>query len=179
MSFCGKDLPKQSRQAGQMDEKKLRKRTALHIILTIAVMGFIFIQSAMPADISSEESGWLTDIIIRLTGFDPEPVTFVVRKGAHFISYFTLGLCLCFSVKDVMLLRAGKAGTSPEAVSFRAQAVIAWVIGTAYAASDELHQKFVPGRSGELRDVAIDSCGVAAAILIVYILKRKGRRRVS
>ena len=44
----------------------------------------------------------------------------------------------------------------------------AWVVGTLYAASDEIHQLFVPGRSGQLRDVLLDSDGVAAGILLAW-----------
>ena len=44
----------------------------------------------------------------------------------------------------------------------------AWVVGTLYAASDEIHQLFVPGRSGQLRDVFLDSAGVAAGILLAW-----------
>ena len=44
----------------------------------------------------------------------------------------------------------------------------AWVVGTLYAASDEIHQLFVPGRSGQLRDVLLDSAGVAAGILLAW-----------
>ena len=38
-----------------------------------------------------------------------------------------------------------------------------------YAASDELHQKFVDGRSAEIRDVCIDTCGVILGILLVIL----------
>ena len=46
----------------------------------------------------------------------------------------------------------------------------AWVVGTLYAASDEIHQLFVPGRSGQLRDVLLDSAGVAAGILLAWMI---------
>ena len=38
--------------------------------------------------------------------------------------------------------------------------------GIAYAISDEVHQLFVPGRVGSPLDVAIDSVGVAAGVLL-------------
>lgn len=34
-----------------------------------------------------------------------------------------------------------------------------------YAISDEVHQLFVPGRGGQVRDVIIDSAGAIAGIL--------------
>jgi VanZ family protein len=39
-------------------------------------------------------------------------------------------------------------------------------LGVAYAASDELHQHFVPGRVGSPIDVAIDSVGVAIGVVL-------------
>lgn len=48
-----------------------------------------------------------------------------------------------------------------------------------YACTDETHQLFVPGRSGEFKDVCIDTCGAFIGALIVYtifkISKRKGK----
>ena len=44
---------------------------------------------------------------------------------------------------------------------------------TAAAASDELHQFFVPGRSGEFLDVLLDSAGVAVGVALLWLLLRK------
>jgi VanZ family protein len=41
-----------------------------------------------------------------------------------------------------------------------AAAALAIAFGVAYAASDEIHQMFVPGRSAELADLFADSLGV-------------------
>lgn len=38
-----------------------------------------------------------------------------------------------------------------------------------YACTDEIHQLFVPGRSGQFRDVMIDSLGAFIGILILSI----------
>jgi VanZ family protein len=46
----------------------------------------------------------------------------------------------------------------------RGSAWPAAAIAVAYAASDELHQHFVPGRHGTPVDVGIDAVGVAVAI---------------
>ena len=69
----------------------------------------------------------------------------VLRKVAHFGEYAVLGL---------LLVRA--FGREPLAAA----------AGVAYAATDELHQQFVPGRHAAFRDVAIDSAGVLAGLLL-------------
>ena len=45
----------------------------------------------------------------------------------------------------------------------------------AYAAGDELHQAFVPGRSGRPVDVAIDALGAVAALVVIRRLSRAHR----
>jgi len=68
----------------------------------------------------------------------------VLRKIAHFCEYAVLGL---------LLVRATRSETAAAAA------------GALYAASDELHQHFVPGRHAAVRDVAIDTAGVLAGLL--------------
>jgi hypothetical protein len=44
--------------------------------------------------------------------------------------------------------------------------------GIAYAASDELHQTFVPGRQGTVLDVLVDAVGVIAGVYLFRRLRR-------
>ena len=45
------------------------------------------------------------------------------------------------------------------------------------AGLDEYHQTFIPGRSGELRDVCVDLAGAALAAALVWLLLRAARWR--
>ena len=47
-----------------------------------------------------------------------------------------------------------------------------------YAFLDEYHQSFSYGRSPQLRDVAIDSIGIVAGVIIVRLLGFIGRKTV-
>jgi VanZ family protein len=82
------------------------------------------------------------------------------RKLAHFGEY----ALLCF-----LWWRLLRTGMPP-----RRAALVAFLISSGYAATDELHQSFVDGRHGTPVDWAIDSAGAAAAALAVA-----GRRRVA
>ena len=75
----------------------------------------------------------------------------VLRKLAHAAEYAMLGF---------LLLRA--LGREPAALA----------VGIAYAASDELHQHFVPGRHGSVLDALLDAVGVGVG---VYALRRLRR----
>ncbi len=69
----------------------------------------------------------------------------VLRKLAHAGEFAVLG---------ALLMRAtDRAG-------------LAFLLGALYAATDELHQAFVPGRMGSPLDVAIDVVGVAGGVLL-------------
>ena len=70
-------------------------------------------------------------------------------KPWHLLAY--LGLA-------VVVVRA-LAGRLPSRITPRT-VVTAIVIAVAYAASDELHQMYVPGRSADVRDLLADAVGV-------------------
>lgn len=145
-------------------------------VIVIAIMAFIFFQSALPADLSSEESGRIVDLIVRLfrgvAPIDREMLVFIVRKGAHFTEYMILGGFLVPAVKEWMAVE-----TTP--VPVEKERFTAWLAGTLYALTDEIHQSFVPGRSCELRDMGIDSCGVLAGVLVVSLAIRLKERKAS
>ena len=46
------------------------------------------------------------------------------------------------------------------------------IIGILYAITDEIHQLFVPGRSGRILDIGIDSLGVITGIFIYKLLEK-------
>lgn len=134
-----------------------------HLFLTILIMFFIFCQSALPAELSQQESGVVVRFLARVTGLEEGLVSFVVRKGAHFLEYLVLGISLFWTVQDLRMRRGRVSGGSVGRA-----VVVPWAIGALYAVTDEVHQYFVPGRSCELRDVLIDACGVAAGVAIVW-----------
>lgn len=151
------------------------KKKGKMIILTIIIilwMAFIFSMSAKNSTQSSSISGGFTYKILSMffaqfrsidkTTQDSivEGLQFVVRKGAHFTAYAILG-GLCFA--DLRVL---------DKFKLKINFIIALVISALYAASDELHQYFVPGRSCEIRDVMIDSLGALTGIIVVIIFSK-------
>ena len=131
----------------------MRRNRLIRLLPAAAVMLLIFLHSAMPADMSSAESGFLVGILIKLfhQSVSAETLTFITRKAAHFTEYLLLGLTLRWGL-DSSLLHV-------------------WLIGAAYAVTDEIHQLFVPGRSCEFRDICIDAIGVLAGVLLMKVVK--------
>lgn len=109
-------------------------------------MGMIFILSAQPTLPRHPD-----------TLFDT-----ILKKAGHMVEY---------GILTFLLWRAISRGRGTLS---RSALVTAFVISVLYAASDEYHQTWVPGRHGRLVDVGIDTVGSLIALLVVRSLK--GRR---
>ena len=68
---------------------------------------------------------------------------------------------------SLLLLHALRAGTRDFGLRW---ALIVIFIVAGYAALDEFHQSFVPGRGAAVTDVMLDTSGGAAAQLLVALL---------
>lgn len=146
------------------------RRRGLFGVLALLWMLVIFSFSAQPADESTQTSLRVGRAVCAVIVPDyaqmtqekqtawAERIEFPVRKGAHMTEYGVLA----------MLWLGVLAG---EEIT-RKRAVIAIALTALYASTDEFHQLFVPGRSGQVRDVLIDSCGAAIGVLIAWGLIR-------
>ena len=132
-----------------------------------------------------------------------ESLSFPVRKCAHFTEYTVLGLLLTLTTAawlpsgqdgpaedhdplwpDHSADPADPSGSRAELLPAgrglcRADFALPFLTGVLYAVSDEIHQTFVPGRAGQIRDVLIDSCGVLAGILLARALHGIFSRRAG
>ena len=55
--------------------------------------------------------------------------------------------------------------------------LLAWLMAVLYAATDEFHQSFVPGRGSTMVDVGIDSFGAGFSLLLVLYLRKRRRAK--
>ena len=78
-------------------------------------------------------------------------IDLIGRKIVHFLEYALLSFLLWRALE-------------PDLGARRA-ALVAFVVSSAYAATDEFHQTFIEGRRGSPVDWAIDTAGAAAAAL--------------
>jgi VanZ family protein len=174
-------------------------------VAAVMWMGVIFALSAQ----SGRESSGLSDVVVRaivrasggiLAHADHEALQLVVRKCAHLCAYLVLGALLTSAWRcrpgarrrvrpdvgaddvhssDVRLtgwLRMGPRRWQAPGWSRLGPLLIA----TAYAASDELHQSFVSGRSAQATDVLIDTSGaLVGGVLVALVAGRASRRRMS
>lgn len=154
--------------------KKILKHIIRYILMILIVLLCIriFNLSAQNGDKSSDTSHNTTKKIIVL--FDKDinnnelenkvlHYDSVVRKTAHCAIYAVLGfllMCTMITYKNSILRK----------ISFSI------LYAFLYACSDEWHQVFVPGRSGKVIDIFIDTSGALIGIIIVlfiFIIVRK------
>ena len=143
----------------------LAYRKVLLPVVTVLWMSMIFWFSAAPAEESTDMSLSAGSVVARILNPDfnklteseqkafVEKIEHPVRKSAHAGEYSLLGILFMGSL--------GAYG-----IDGRRRAIAAWICTTAYAATDELHQLVVAGRSCQVSDVVLDSTGAAAGILL-------------
>ncbi len=160
--FCG------GGRKGEMRLISLKRKIyrAILWVITLCVMVMMFGFSAQDqtqsGSLSAKISAPLTSWIARQQGgLDAQDyqqlykqVDWYVRKTAHFSEYALLGMLLTLLL-DAYRLR---------------WRWVSWLICTAYAATDEIHQLFSDGRTGRWQDVMIDSAGALTGLLVVLLL---------
>lgn len=143
-----------------MAKQQFRIRKILAWMFVCMWMAFIFYLSNQTAGASSELSLEVTVMIERMMyiiiphiDFQESIFHHYIRKGAHFFTYFILGVL----VMNALFI------SRKHVISSMLYSLVICVI---YATTDEIHQLFIPGRSGEVIDVFIDSVGATVGILI-------------
>lgn len=162
---------------------KIISKKSLLWIATILWMTLIFLLSSQEATQSDGLSlGVVGEILKFISRFDGIPaiytidneylirvaslMNFFVRKLAHFMLYailavFVYNLVLCYVYKRVKSIWMSS------------------LICLLYAISDEIHQLFVPGRAGQIRDVIIDFGGVLTSLLITFLISNYRIKRLK
>lgn len=134
----------------------------VYAVLIILWMITIFEFSNQNGDTSQGTSDVITDKIIEINNDlenKRDQVSFCVRKLAHFSIYFIGGI-LAFGFFDTYSLQ------KKYVIAF------ALMFGIVYASLDEFHQSFISGRSAQMRDVCIDTCGVITGEIISCFVKK-------
>ena len=127
------------------------------LVFSILIMVLIFWFSQDTSSSSLAKSSFFEPL---LEWFFHEHTQLVVRKLAHFSIYAALGFCLY-------------RGILPFAPKPSHCFWLALFLCFAYACSDEIHQLFIVGRSGQFTDVLLDSTGATVGILVSLISSKK------
>lgn len=141
-------------------------------VATLALGAAIFAFSAQPGpesdDMTAAAVTPLIDLFLDANGSGEDAwqrayliAATLVRKAAHLAEYALLGLLLALLARAYGLQMRW----------------LPLLIGVAYAATDELHQHFVPGRLGAVTDVLIDTIGVVAGVYAAGFISHIRRKK--
>lgn len=135
--------------------------------ITLAIMIAIFVFSGQPGEISSDLSNRVTQQVQAnraAAKFTPDwfsaNANANLRKWAHVYVYCALGASMGVTVHLFARQRVR---------SLWVQLLLAAGACTLYAATDELHQYFVPGRAALLGDIAIDAMGYLPCVTLAFV----------
>lgn len=140
----------------------MKKNNIWHILLVLYIL-FVFSNSLTPAELSSEKSSYVLQLIHKT--FDgigvsaPWLTEHVIRKAAHFGEYTVMGILL-FQSMSCLWQMGERRYMIHEAAAF----FIPFM--------DETLQLFTEGRSGQLSDVWLDMSGIVFGTVLFLSVKR-------
>ena len=150
-------------------KKKRGVRNFIFFLINVSYIGFIFGNSLKHSDESSLQSKPFAEFFEKIFVFFNNNITYVqvdhyVRKTAHFLEFFLLGMLLFFAfaakyyrvnyIKPLIYKTLG--------------------LGLTICSVDEFLQLFVSGRGASLIDVMIDFSGILCSfILCMFYFKIK------
>lgn len=111
------------------------------------------VETICDAELSNAKKDKLTNYLVK-----------PVRKVAHLGIYFILGILIFNFILEFI------------PIGYRS-ILLSLGISFIYACSDEVHQAFIPGRSGMFSDVVLDTIGASIGILVFVIVVRMCSRR--
>jgi len=141
------------------------------IALSLTIFDFSAKTAPESAGISSQITEKVVEIVEKVVNINDsqrESVLYtthlLIRKGAHFLEFALLSILVFFLSKSYKL-------------SKKISMIIALGYCLFFAASDEFHQLFVSGRSGQISDVLLDFCGALFGALICYLIVKIGEKK--
>ena len=153
--------------------KKLLLFRNVFAFCAVILMFVIFKFSSQNGSSSSKTSGEfiykLSEFFIGNFSYEKKlalinSLQFFVRKSAHFFVYFVLGVFVF-------------GFFSTYSFKTKISVAVSFIVCLLYSVSDEIHQLLVFERSGEFRDVLIDTSGSVFGIMIFYLILSKILRR--
>ena len=121
-------------------------------------------------------------IALRITG---HPINFdfftrlhmILRKVGHLSGYGLLCVLTFRAARGTARLRGLREHSGWQWFWTKAWATYALLVTVCIAAADEVHQAFLPSRTGAFSDVLIDSSGGLIALVLAYLFARWSFRR--
>jgi len=152
-----------------------KTKTIAKILLCVIWLGVIFYNGTRPGESSQKTSREVIKVaseVMRIPqasidkpGIGFSDINYYVRKNAHFIQYFILGIFLCSALREFKLYKTSEI-------------FLLLFLLLLFPVIDEFIQKFIPGRTSLIFDVVIDFSGGVLAMLIYTIGHKFHKKKV-
>ena len=133
------------------------------IFMSVQIFGFSSKTAGESSDISEKIARQVIEVVNKVKEIDNSKeeevfhtVHFLIRKSAHFAEFSLLTLLVFFLARSYGLKKINCA-------------IISLIYCLIFASTDEIHQLYVSGRSGEVRDVFLDFCGGVFSNICIFV----------
>ena len=133
------------------------RRRHIWMIAAIAWAAAIFIATHSPSS-TGGNTQFLIEKLLVLSPDQAALLNVVFRKLVHLGAFGLLAVLIFNSFEKRKFL-------------------LAWFITTVYAATDEIHQSFVPDRTASALDVGLDSLGALIALGLIRVLNQRSYKK--
>jgi VanZ family protein len=148
-------------------EGHLRLQAQMRTWLPVMAFAMIFAVESTPYFGADHTSAPLQRVVEAIFGFDVcvhwDQIHHFIRKTGHFMGYGIFSL-ICF--RGFWITLQNTALQMPRQLRAYGLAILATFLA---ASADELHQSFLPNRTGQFSDVLLDCCGAAALCLVLFL----------
>ena len=134
------------------------------IAIFVTIFGFSNQNSETSAGLSQKVTNFVVEFVPSIKNMPEKEkeqaeyrIEKIIRKIAHYSIYTLVGILLMALMSTYKIKELDRIA-------------ISMIIGVIYAATDEIHQAFVPGRGPLVTDVILDSIGVLTGICIVLLV---------
>lgn len=155
----------------------MNKRTIITILLAILLIGWMTLIFSFSCEDGIKSGNTSTNVLTGISEIvapskspkETEKIIEnnqkIIRKIAHIAMYMVLGAL------------ASALATSALDTSVKNRFLISFSFSVFYAATDELHQYFVTGRSGMAEDICLDSASILISVIAVLAAVELYRKR--
>ena len=161
----------------------MKKSLIVSIILVIAWMGFIFYLSSLDNTTSNKDSKGIVEGIVNTidnvtSASNDTKDTHQTRKYINDANnlFRKCSHAVCYLILSILVFNLIVRLTNKKILIYN---IYSFSISLIYACTDEYHQTFVSGRSGQFSDIIVDTIGIIIGLLIVSLIYKKHIKKVS
>jgi VanZ family protein len=146
--------------------------------MVLVWLGVIRLESTDLA--SAKNTSGVLYAVIRVISPHVEPsfvsqLDMVLRKTGHFLGYGILSALVFLALRNTNRDRLSSVLRRPWGIYLRDLWRMEWaflgiMVTLVTATYDEIHQTFLPSRTGRWQDVVLDTCGAAVVQVVIYLL---------